>query len=824
MKFTALRIILLLSLLLAACSRQAGAPFVPPPPADTPTPSSTPLPTATSTPTPIPTPVAGVRIESGDQALTDGDYDLALQEYQAALAQTDDPATQAAALLGIGRTRLSARNYPEAIDALSQVVENYSETPHVIQAYFFLGRAYDASEQYPEAAEAYQNYLNLRPGIAEAYVQDLRGGALFAAGEYPGAAEAFRLALASPSTLDRIFVQLKMARSIALAGDPDTALAFYADADLRTQDDYTHALIALRTGQIYQGQGQTTQALQAYRKAVENYPRAYEAYSALQALDAAGEAVDDLQRGLVDYFAGEYGAAMQAFDRYLQKSASAATPTSAPGEGIPTPLENVMDPATALYYYGLASRQQGGYQEAIQLWDKLIANYPDHRFWDDAWEQKAYTQWAYLEDYKAAVKTLLDFVDQVSAHPRAAEFLLDAALVAERDGNLKQAADLFEKVIDVYPNYEKAPRALFLAALSRYRSQDYQAALLAFLRYQGLAAALEDRAAAAFWIGKTQFASGDTETARATWQTASGIDPTGYYSERGRDLLEGRAPFEPPAGYDLAYDLGQERQRAEDWLRTTFKLPPDEDFSGLGSLASDPAILRGRELWELGLYDEARAEFEAVRQAVASDPALTYRLCNYLLEIGLYRPAIEAARQVLSLAYLDGAATLSAPAYFNHVRFGTYYSEMIMPLAKKYDLHPLFLFALVRQESLFEGFVSSTAGARGLMQVIPDTGADLAKNLGWPPDYQPEDLYRPLVSLTLGVDYLSRQRKAFEGDLYAALAAYNGGPGNALQWIKLASDDPDLFLEVIRYEETRNYIRGVYEQFGVYRMIYNRTP
>jgi soluble lytic murein transglycosylase len=59
---------------------------------------------------------------------------------------------------------------------------------------------------------------------------------------------------------------------------------------------------------------------------------------------------------------------------------------------------------------------------------------------------------------------------------------------------------------------------------------------------------------------------------------------------------------------------------------------------------------------------------------------------------------------------------------------------------------------------------------------------------------------------------------------YAALAAYNGGPGNAIAWKELANGDPDLFLEVVRFEETRNYIRGISEIFSLYRRIYDRTP
>ncbi len=99
-----------------------------------------------------------------------------------------------------------------------------------------------------------------------------------------------------------------------------------------------------------------------------------------------------------------------------------------------------------------------------------------------------------------------------------------------------------------------------------------------------------------------------------------------------------------------------------------------------------------------------------VRQAVATDPANSYRLANYLIQLGFYRSAIFAAREVLNLAGMSDLETLNAPIYFNHVRFGTYFADLILAAANQYNIHPLLLFSLVRQESAFEGFASSSAG------------------------------------------------------------------------------------------------------------------
>jgi len=59
-----------------------------------------------------------------------------------------------------------------------------------------------------------------------------------------------------------------------------------------------------------------------------------------------------------------------------------------------------------------------------------------------------------------------------------------------------------------------------------------------------------------------------------------------------------------------------------------------------------------------------------------------------------------------------------------------------------------------------------------------------------------------------------------DGDLYAALAAYNGGPGNSQQWKQLSGDDPDLFLDSVRFEETRTYIQNIYEIYVIYKRLY----
>jgi soluble lytic murein transglycosylase len=103
--------------------------------------------------------------------------------------------------------------------------------------------------------------------------------------------------------------------------------------------------------------------------------------------------------------------------------------------------------------------------------------------------------------------------------------------------------------------------------------------------------------------------------------------------------LTGRAPFDMPILMKLSFDAASERADADAWMRLTFNLPAVTNLNDLGGLASDPRLIRGTELWNLGLYEDARLEFEDLRAASSANAVDSYKLANYLLDLGLYRTA-----------------------------------------------------------------------------------------------------------------------------------------------------------------------------------------
>jgi soluble lytic murein transglycosylase len=772
-------------------------------------PDATPSVPSMPTQTPSPTPTPEVRIETGEQLLFNGNYSQALYEYQAALDSSDKPDVRAAALWGLARDNYAVKSNGRALELLWQLTSQYPSSSNATRAYFLMGQIYMTLQRYKESAQAYTVYLALRPGVIDAYVQEKRGDAYAADSNDPDALSAYQAALAAPRIEDKIALQIKIAQTYTRMGDTSKTLEMYDTIYEASSNDYVKAQIDLLAGQIYFSLGQTDQAYQRFAHTVDNYPLAYDSYSALVALVDAGVPVNDMNRGLVDYFAGKFGYALDAFQRYL--------------------VTNPQDDGTAQYYKALTFYALGQFEDAVQAWSVFLQDYPDNPHWAAAWNGSislpglAFTQWYDLGQNDVAAQTLLTFVQQAPTDSNAPIYLLEAGRILERAGILEEAARIWDRVADEFPASDLVPQTLFSSGIARYRLGKYSDALVSFQRASILSASLEDQASSRFWIGKTQQALGDSASAQVTWQQTAALDPTDYYSLRAQDMLFNRPAFSPPASVDFNINLTSERTEAEAWLRITFSIPADTDLSTPGELLVDPRLIRGTEFLILGLDTQSRFEFDALSTAVQTNPPDCYRLANYLLTLKLYNPAIFAIRQVLTLAGMQTQTqTLAAPIYFNHIRYGLYFQDLIQPAAQQAGFDPLFLTSVMRQESLFD-ISAHSSYAIGLMQITPDTGQLLADNLGWPINYTTEDLYRPIVSIGLGTSFLQTQRIRFNGDFFTALASYNAGPNAAPIWRDLSGPDSDLFVEIIRYKETQNYIRSIYEIYAMYQRIYSTT-
>lgn len=751
----------------SATSEPGGLPSSPPRTAATETLTPTATSTPTPSPTPTPTPRPAVHLAQADRAIFNGDYRTALQEYGAVLGMPASSDETGAARLGAARAQLLAGD-DSATGTLEAFIANMPGDTRVPEAWFLLGQARLDTGDYAGAVEAYRQYQKLRGDVISAYVNQRIGDALRANLQPQAAAEAYRAALAMPSNI-ALDLREKLAGALLDANDTPGALAQY-DAILAVAQSASYRWrIQTLAIQALNNAGQTRQAHQRGLAITDDYAAlaasqlscpyySSYAYDALVTLVGDNVTVDEFKRGLIDYCARQYDPALAAFTRSIQA-----------GNRV----------AESRYWAGLAFRAQGDTANALRQFNLIIQNFPTSSVWGPAWMEKART-------YAIA-------------------------------GESVSAADTYRALATQYANRPQAPEALWRGALIAYNSGDDESALSAWQTLSQSYPASEWNAPALLWQGKFAQQAGQTITATSFYSRAAALDPTGYYGMRAAELAQGEAIPLRPVSATLTFDEPAQRAAAEVWLAARLNMTDTTLLRGLRSdLAADPALQRGLELNKLGLQTEAAGELDAVRRAHASDAVALYQLAVLLRDLRLYRPSISAADALLRIA---GVRATDAPPFLARLVYPAYYADLIAPEAQARELDALLILSLIRQESLFESYSFSTAAAHGLMQIIPSTGQEIATALQWP-DYAQSDLYKPYINVKFGVYYLARQRDGFDGDLYAALAAYNGGPGNAARWKAASGADPDLFYEMISFGETRLYIRRVSEYYFVYQKLY----
>lgn len=147
------------------------------------------------------------------------------------------------------------------------------------------------------------------------------------------------------------------------------------------------------------------------------------------------------------------------------------------------------------------------------------------------------------------------------------------------------------------------------------------------------------------------------------------------------------------------------------------------------------------------------------------------------------------------------------------------YDDLICYESRKNGLDPYLVAALLRVESNFNPEAVSPKGAMGLMQLMPETAQWVAKQAGF--EYHPDKLFDPGYNIKLGTWYLSDLLHEFNGNVWLALAAYNGGRGNVKQWVATGRWLGDVeTVDEIPFAETRRFVRKIKIIWLVYKNLY----
>ncbi len=350
----------------------------------------------------------------------------------------------------------------------------------------------------------------------------------------------------------------------------------------------------------------------------------------------------------------------------------------------------------------------------------------------------------------------------------------------DQDVTFNDIARLYEKgaqCLDSNPN-EQEP-LLTRAALFYIASKDYAPARDLLSKASALSGVFTGRSL--YWLHRTQLLLSETAPARRTLETLKAKYPFSFHS-----LVAQSAAGKDP-GDVLSKETTPVLKRSKLCPELNALLEQAETLSRLGFEKTAGQVLT----WAT-VYAKI-AEPEALLYVVQLKNALSdHKSKLIILSDVLYQNPHLISRTTLEL----------------------YFPKVYFPIFEKQSeiLDPFLLLAVALRESAFNSTAVSGAKARGLLQLLPGTARRLKKKA---------NLFDPETNINIGAQYIVNMLARTEGRLPLALAAYNAGPGKVATWVKLyPMEDPVLFIDLVPFKETREYIGSVLRNYYWYRRIH----
>jgi soluble lytic murein transglycosylase len=331
------------------------------------------------------------------------------------------------------------------------------------------------------------------------------------------------------------------------------------------------------------------------------------------------------------------------------------------------------------------------------------------------------------------------------------------------------------------------------AALWRLGWSDYRFGRFekAAKRFEDLAAATDhpvDRLRPLYWRARALEASGNTTEAETLFTSLATHYPLAYYGWRSRERI-GRVELTRP-----------------------------EHTVAQGKSALDGSALeRIRILMEAGLVEEGGAETARLtRKAKGLEDRVA--LARLLTSAGDYNRAQRVVVGPYAASLARGPVQGLEELWW--YAWPSAYSGLVdAATATDGSVGPELVYSIMREESAYRPKIVSPVGARGLLQIMRETGAELADRSGRGA-FVPDDLFNPRTNIELGSFYLTELSQLFPTKLSASIASYNAGPHVVTDWVREDGRPDDEWVEAIPYSQTRSYVKRVMRSLQAYRLLY----
>lgn len=658
------------------------------------------------------------------------------------------------------------------------------------------------------------------PEISDPGVEDLKDGyALYRKGEYPSAIKKLRRA-ASRSLFLSSYTQYYEMLSCLGAGDTKTALDVYrsicssqAEPDLSIRagmeiirsgvgcpDTFCLELIEKFLGKTrdpellflaarkYQASGQTEKSASCCLDLFRKYPSSPLSDSALvlyRSLPGTAGADPDKQYQLCRFL-------------HTRRQFKACVDLAQKNAGLPGPLRKKF---LSLCGHSLYSLRQ--FEKSLSFFRRLVKE-----------EGPTAGSTLYIARCLGRLKknnqSREKYLEYLALYPKSRtceNILWDLARTHEENSEYTEAIPFYARIYRQYGEGRMAGKAYFKHAYCLYKKGLKDSAAAVFSRHRERFSGDVETSASLYWAGRIHESAGERDSAVRWFTKAIENNSLCFYASRSREKL-----------LLLKSDSTLARLDARPHSA------PGEYFKSLKSYRAEypqrfkpgtaAAFRRGLILLRCGIYDFARRELKAAEKAAGADFFFQYRLIKAYETQGFFRDAHRLARNLI--VKLPSEDYLKIPDEVMKTFYPRYFGEVVDAECRRWGMDPLLIHALIRQESVYNPSIVSFAGAIGLMQLMPFTAKDEARQLKI--NYADDSLYSPVYNIRVGVHHVDGLMQRLSQNPELMFCAYNAGSDAARKWMKenkgLEYDD---FIEEIGYTETRGYVQKCMHNYWQYR-------
>lgn len=451
--------------------------------------------------------------------------------------------------------------------------------------------------------------------------------------------------------------------------------------------------------------------------------------------------------------------------------------------------------ARALYY-------KKDYKEAISQCNEIISRFPTSDIITKVHYFLANSIFASGERY-SAIEKYNKIITQYPESSYARESYLRLAECYFQLNESEKGILQWKQVIEKYPDSDQAMNALW--NLGRYytKNNNNSEALEAYrlLAERFSKSSLGDDAL--YWRGKTLQKMGLEEEARVIYEKLLREYPLSYYTERITKQRD-----------DLNFVGLISASEKEDFTNLEEFLLKYAKIEGKGQLS----LLKAELFEEISFYKESIIELKETLNYYPGNIFLLFKLSDVYKKNLDYYNSLNYS-EIFFNYLVDNHQLDDLPFELWESLYPICFEDIIREYALKYEIDPLLVMAMIREESRFNSWNESAAGARGLMQIIFSTAEWIAQKINII-DFNDEMLFSPKVNINLGCWYINYLKEKFSNDYILMISGYNAGPGITDKWLEIYDQsDLDNFVENIPYAETREHIKKVMKSYQMYKKL-----